>query len=193
MLAIPFPGSDQLVATLDRALRQGPGVDDVTDTIRRELCRLMRDDTVQLPACVFEPNQAHYARRELYRSESYGYAVTAMTWAPGQSAPIHDHHGLWCVEGVWHGALEITQYELIEHASDRYRLNAMGTIEAGTGSAGSLIPPHEYHAIGNPSRRETAVSLHVYSAPMTRCSVFVPTDGSWYRRDEKQLSLDRVN
>lgn len=192
MLTIDFPGSDKLIHALDDALRQDTTTA-ITDSIRRSLCRLMHEDSVQLPACVFESSDTHYARRELYRSEDHGYSVTAMTWAPGQGAPVHDHDGLWCVEGVWHGALEITQYELLERDHDRYRLNPVGAIEAGTGSAGSLIPPHEYHAIGNPRSRGTAVSLHVYSAPMTRCAVFQPIDDTWYRRDEKQLSLDRLH
>ncbi len=192
MLTIDFPGSDSLVQALDRAVTAS-STPDITDGVRQALCRLMHDGAVRLPACVFEANEAHYARRELYRSETHGYSVTAMTWAPGQGTPIHDHHGMWCVEGVWHGALEITQYQLADQAEDRYRFLSVGAIQAGTGSAGSLIPPHEYHAIRNPSAREVAVSLHVYSAPMTCCAIFQPLQSSWYRRDERQLSLDRVH
>lgn len=192
MLTIDFPGSRTLVDALDRAVAQ-PTTADITHAVRESLCRMMQEGQVQLPACVFESNDAHYARRELYRSEDLGYSVTAMTWAPGQGTPIHDHHGMWCVEGVWHGALEITQYQLADHAEDRYQFHSAGTIQAGTGSAGSLIPPHEYHAICNPSTRDVAVSLHVYSAPMTSCAVFRPLQASWYQRDERQLSLDRVD
>ncbi len=192
MLTIDFPGSRELIDALDRALEQ-PTTPDITDAVRKALCRLMHEGSVELPPCVFEYNDEHYSRRELYRSDKHGYSVTAMTWAPGQGTPIHDHHGLWCVEGVWHGALEITQYELLERAEDRYHFNSVSSIQAGTGSAGSLIPPHEYHAIRNPSSQSPAVSLHVYSAPMTCCAVFNPLEAAWYQRNERTLSLDRVH
>ncbi|HET7662108.1 MAG TPA: cysteine dioxygenase family protein [Rhodanobacteraceae bacterium] len=192
MLAIEFPGSHELIDALDQALEQ-PTMPDITNAVRHALCRLMQQGSVKLPPCVFEFNDEHYSRRELYRSEKHGYSVTAMTWAPGQGTPIHDHHGMWCVEGVWHGALEITQYELLEQTSDRFHFNSVSSIQAGTGSAGSLIPPHEYHAIRNPSSQLPAVSLHVYSAPMTCCSVFNPLEAAWYQRCERKLSLDHVH
>ena len=129
---------------------------------------------MRLPDCVFERASDHYARRELYRSEEHGYSVVAMTWGPGQGTPIHDHAGMWCVEGVWHGSLEITPYELMEQRDGRYRFEPRGTMNAGPGSAGSLIPPHEYHTIRNPSDDATAVSLHIYRGAMTACSVFQP-------------------
>jgi hypothetical protein len=100
---------------------------------------------------------------------------------------------MWCVEGVWNGALEIAQYQLLERDDCRFRFNFVGAIQAGPGSAGSLIPPHEYHAIRNPSDDAIAVSVHVYSAPMTCCSVFKPTADQWYERGESQLALDRVH
>lgn len=191
MLAIDFHGSHELIDALDRAIEQ-PTTPEITDAIRQALCQLMQHDQVQLPACVFEAASDHYARRELYRSDKHGYSVTAMTWGPGQGTPIHDHHGMWCVEGIWHGALEITQYELLGQTDDRYHFNSVATIQAGSGSAGSLIPPHEYHAIRNPSPDSATISLHVYSAPMTCCATFDLLDASWYQRSEHELSFDHV-
>ena len=149
---------------------------------------------MKLPDCVFEACADHYARRELYRSDEHGYCVVAMTWGPGQGTPIHDHDGMWCVEGVWNGALEIVQYELLEHDAQHYRFQPVGSIQAGAGSAGSLIPPHEYHSIRNPSDNAVTVSLHIYSGPMTQCAVFQPLpEDRWYERDVRVLGLDRVH
>jgi predicted metal-dependent enzyme (double-stranded beta helix superfamily) len=192
MLALEFPGCRTLVDALDAAVAKDSTAE-ITDTLRQTLCRLIREQNVELPACVFESNHEHYARRELYRSEEHGYSVTAMTWGPGQGTPIHDHHGMWCVEGVWQGALDITQFELLEHDERRYRFNAVGSIQAGPGSAGSLIPPHEYHCIRNPSPDSIAVSLHIYSGQMTECAVFDPLEGQWYQRGDRALGLDRVH
>src|SRR5690606_14361476 len=60
---------------------------------------------------------------------------------------------------------------------------------------GSLIPPHEYHAIRNPQDEAVAVSLHVYQHPLLRCHVFVPADeasgvAGWTRREERRLCTD---
>ena len=192
MLALDFPGSRQLVDALDRAVCHDCDAE-ITDDLRNALCLLIRDPAVKLPDCVFESAVDHYARRELYRSEDHGYSVIAMTWGPGQGTAIHDHAGMWCVEGVWYGALEITSYELTERADERYRFEPRGTMHVGPGSAGSLIPPHEYHTIRNPSSDTIAVTLHVYRGAMTQCSVFKPIENHWYNRDQRQLALDATH
>ena len=187
--SVEFPGRDRLVAALDEAVGAGDQ-HAVTAALRDTLCRMIRDRALQLPDCVFEPITDHYARRELYRSPTHGYSVVAMTWGPGQGTPVHDHSGLWCVEGVWDGQLEITQYELVERDGDQFRFRAAGGMQAGPGSAGSLIPPHEYHAIRNNSPDADAVSVHIYKAPMECCSMFVPRAGEWYVRADKALETD---
>ncbi len=192
MLALTFPGSDTLVAAIDHAVA-APNDRALTDALRATLCRLIRNRAVALPECVFRPTDGHYARRELYRSDRHGYSVVAMTWGPGQGTPIHDHSGMWCVEGVWRGQLEITQYELIARDAECWRFQPVGTLNAGTGSAGSLIPPHEYHTIRNPSDDDVAVSLHIYKQPIDVCSVFQPLGGDRYARGQRNLGLDRLN
>ncbi|MGH8082677.1 MAG: cysteine dioxygenase [Lysobacter sp.] len=188
---LDFPGHDKLVAAIDAAVGSGDE-HAVTAALRNTLCKMIRDRDVNLPDCVFDPIQDHYARRELYRSPQLGYSVVAMTWGPGQGTPMHDHSGLWCVEGVWDGELEITQFELLERNGENFRFRAAGGMHAGPGSAGSLIPPHEYHTIRNASEDSVAVSLHIYKAPMECCSMFEPRDGEWFRRVDKALETDEA-
>ena len=188
---VPFPGHDKLVSALDEAVASGDE-HAITSALRNTLCALIRDPDVHLPDCVFEPIQDHYARREIYRSPRLGYSVVAMTWGPGQGTPIHDHSGLWCVEGVWDGQLEITQYELLERDGERFRFRAAGGMQAGPGSAGSLIPPHEYHTICNADPDAVAVSLHIYKAPMECCSKFQPQAGEWFLRTDNALATDEA-
>ena len=189
---IAFPGHDKLVSALDAAVGAGDE-HAITAALRNTLCRMIRDRDVALPDCIYAPIEDHYARREIYRSAEHGYSVVAMTWGPGQGTPVHDHCGLWCVEGVWDGELEITQYELLEHQGDRFRFRAAGGMQAGPGSAGSLIPPHEYHTIRNTSPDEVAVSVHIYKAPMECCSMFVPESDEWYARLDKPLETDEAH
>lgn len=185
----PFAGRDRFIAAIDEAVIAGDE-HAVTAALRNVLCGLIRDPGIRLPDCVYRPIDDHYARREIYRSREHGYSVVAMTWGPGQGTPVHDHCGLWCVEGVWDGELEITQYELLETEGDRCRFRAAGGMQAGPGSAGSLIPPHEYHTIGNTSPDALAVSVHVYQAPIEHCCKFEREDGQWYRRVAATLSID---
>jgi len=188
---VPFHGRELLVGAIDDALASGDE-HAVTAALREAMCRVIRDPAVQLPACVHTPIRDHYARRELYRSPRHGYSVVAMTWGPGQGTPLHDHCGLWCVEGVWEGELEITQYELLERDAERCRFRAAGGMRAGPGSAGSLIPPHEYHTICNASPDRIAISLHVYKGPMEQCCMFVPVEGEWFKRTSAELKVDEA-
>lgn len=189
-----FPGRQRLIDAIDDAVQLGDERD-VVQALRQRLCALIGSGEVVLPADVFQAVPGHYARRQLHSSEQHGYGVIAMTWGPGQGTPIHDHCGMWCVEGVWHGQLDITQYDLVERdGHERVRFVPVGSMIAGTGSAGSLIPPHEYHSIRNPSSDGVAVSVHIYQRPMTRCGVFSedPAGNGWHRYQERQLQLDQA-
>ena len=138
------------------------------------------------------PDRQRHVEPDRSQPAQHGYSVVAMTWGPGQGTPLHDHSGLWCVEGVWHGELEITQYELLEQAGERFRFRAAGGMHAGPGSAGSLIPPHEYHTIRNTSSDAIAVSLHIYQAEMACCTKFPPLNGEWFVREAAILTSDKA-
>ena len=186
-----FTGRDNLIGMIDSAMALG-NHDAITESLRDGLCRLIRDKVVFLPDCVFEPVEGHYARRELFAYPDAGVTVVAMTWAPGQGTPIHDHCGLWCVEGVWQGHLEIVRYELEASNGDLHHFSMHETLTAGTGTAGSLLPPHEYHTIRNPNEKQIAISLHIYQAAMNDCATFEPQADGWYLRKKKTLCLDTV-
>jgi len=183
-----FHGAEVLIAMADRAVAHG-NVEKIVDELRTGLCAVIRSGAVKLPEEFRHTCSDHYARRLVHRDDGHGYSVVAMTWGPGQATPLHDHGGMWCVEGVWDGCIDVQQYELLERRDDRFRFEKRNSFQAGTGSAGCLIPPHEYHRIMNPAP-ETAISIHIYGGDMNTCSVFEPQDGGWYVRHEKPLGLD---
>ncbi len=189
MAAEDFDGQAVLVGAIDDAVALGDP-EAITHQLRSSLSELIGSGRVRLPEAVFTPLPDRYARRLLHQSPRYGYSVIAMTWGPGQGTLIHDHDGLWCVEGVWSGRLEITPYDLLEADGERMRFAAQPVIHAGCGSTGSLIPPFEYHTIRNPDEREASVTVHVYSQAMNRCAVFEPAEPGWHRRRHRSLSLE---
>ena len=88
--------------------------------------------------------------------------------------------------------LPILANVLLETEGERSRFRAAGGMRAGPGSAGSLIPPHEYHTIHNGSDDAIAVSVHIYEGRMDQCCRFEPEDGEWYRRVPATLTIDRA-
>ncbi len=186
-----FTGRDRLLEALDAAVL-APDTATVVARVEQVLLRAIADPAIVLPDCVHEPITDHYARRELYRSARHGYSIIAMTWGPGQGTPLHDHDGLWCVEGVWRGALRITPYRLLETRGDAARFQPLPTLTGERGSAGNLIPPDEFHVLCNASDAEIAVSVHVYRRPMEHCTVFTPDPehAGWYLRDSRDMQTD---
>jgi predicted metal-dependent enzyme (double-stranded beta helix superfamily) len=188
-MSLEFQGKDRMLERIDRAI-YGDCSFETTTCLRRALVECIADPAIRLPDCVFEVIPGHYARREVFTHPSKGYSMIAMTWGPGQGTPIHDHDGMWCVEGVWSGSIEVVSYRLLERQDELFQFEETGCIVAGHGSAGSLIPPHEYHTIANPSSEKTAVSVHIYQHAMETCNLFAQTRPGWYRREARQLVLD---
>lgn len=188
-------GIAELIEQLDRAVELGD-VKLTTAAIKRALSDLIRAGRIQLPERFFAPLPHTYARRLLHRDEARGYNAIVMTWGPGQGTALHDHGGIWCVEGVVAGEMAVVQYELVDppeaaSAPDtRYRFAPRGRVRALAGASGALIPPFEYHTLANALPDEVSVTLHVYGGEMTSCCLFEPLADGAFRRVEKQLVLN---
>lgn len=183
-------GVGELIKLVDAAVDKSD-VAETVETIKADLCRLIRSGQIELPPDMIRPVEGRYARRLLHRDDERGYSIVVMTWGPGQRTPIHDHSGMWCVEGVWGGSIDVQQYE-IDDAEDEsgVRFEPRNSYEAGVGSAGCLIPPYEYHSISNPCERTTAVTVHIYGGEMQCCNIYErQPDGSYLQR-EKPLGYD---
>ena len=178
-------GLTTLIARLDAAVQLG-GADMITRRIKHELEDAIRDRTVTLPERFHRVRPEGYARRLLHRNDALGYTAVVMTWGPGQGTPLHDHAGIWCVEGVVEGRMDVTQYDLVEEDHDAFRFEQKGCIHAAVGSAGCLIPPFEYHVLAN-ALDEPSMTMHIYGGEMTTCHVFEPVAGGRYVRRDRAL------
>ena len=182
-----FPGLSELIDRLDSAVALGdPSA--ITARVKRDLCDLLSRSALALPAPYFQTRADGYARRLLHQNEALGYSAVVMTWAPGQCTPLHDHGGLWCVEGVVDGVMQVTQFDLTEQANGAFAFVERGQVRAGVGTAGALIPPWDYHVLGNALADRPSVTLHVYGGDLTSCHVFVPRPDGRYERQDRRLS-----
>lgn len=190
MQRVSFGGDDRLIPLLDGAVRRDTTAA-TTLEVKDALKDLINAGVIDLPAAVQRPGAESYGRHLLYRSDALGYVVVAMAWGAGQGTPIHDHAGVWCVEGVWRGELEVTQYDLREQDGERYRFDRQERFNARPGDSGALIPPYEYHTLANLRPDETTVTIHVYGRDLNDCCIFEPLAGDgWYRRRVKDLQYD---
>ena len=183
------PGLSELVTRLDRSVEAG-GAEAVTAAVKADLEYVLGQRKLTLPASFTEPLKDCYARRLLHRDPRGRYSAIVMTWGPGQGTAVHDHGGLWCVEGVVDGEIAVTQYLVQQETDGYYRVTPIGSVLAGTGSAGCLIPPTDHHVLANARPTRASVTLHVYGGDLDDCKVFLPaTRDGRYAETTKMLSF----
>jgi predicted metal-dependent enzyme (double-stranded beta helix superfamily) len=159
--------------------------------IKDDLESFIPAEGLRLPDRFRSTRRDSYCRRLLYRDPELGFTALVMTWGPGQRTALHDHAGIWCVEGVVEGELEVTRYQLLEEtAAGLCRFEEKGSVRARAGSAGALIPPFEHHVLANVDPNRIALTLHVYGGEMDHCYTFLPEPDGRYRRQAKQLGYD---
>lgn len=184
-----YPGCSRLIEELDKAVASSTVPEKITHAVQATLHELLSARQVELPEGMRQPAPNTYARRLVHASPGLGYTVLAMVWGPGQGTGLHNHAGMWCVEGVLDGLIEVTQYSMHERSGSLYRFQREGCDKAGVGEAGRLIPPHEYHVLRNVVEGGSSITIHVYGGEMSRCSVFEPRTEGWYEEVTKNLVL----
>ncbi len=184
------PVVDPLIDRLCEAVRLRD-VAAITEQIKGDLESFIPAEGLLLPDHFRQPKPGSYARRLLYRDDELGFTALIMTWGPGQRTALHDHAGIWCVEGVVEGQMEVTRYEMTEELPDgRCRFEDRGAMRATAGSAGALIPPFEHHVLANALPDRPSLTLHVYGGEMDHCNVFEPLGDGLYKPCQKSLSYD---
>lgn len=169
------------------AVIHGESRERVPELVKAVLIDAIRCGSLDVPTRFREARPESYARRLLHRDPSGQYTMVVMTWGPGQKTALHDHAGIWCVECVVDGNMEVAQYDLLSAADGVFHFERRNHVVAGRGSAGCLIPPFEYHTLGN-AAATASVTLHVYGGEMDHCNVFEPAGDGAYRCVRKELS-----
>ncbi len=181
------PGLSELVARLDSAV-EAETTEQITARVKAELEDFLGRAALTLPDRFRVTRADSYARRLLHQDPGQKYIAVVMTWAPGQGTPVHDHGGLWCVEGVVEGEMTVTQYD-VQPEADGFRVRALGApLSAGVGTAGRLIPPTDYHVLANAQPDITSITLHVYGGNLEGCRIFTPRDDGRYQQSIRALT-----
>jgi len=169
------------------AVIHGQPKEKVPELVKAVLIDSLRSGSLDMPSRYTRPVEGSYARRLLHRDADGEYTIVVMTWGPDQKTALHDHAGIWCVECVVDGNMEVAQYDLISDQDEAFRFQQRSRVIAGRGSAGCLIPPFEYHTLANVNETPS-VTLHVYGGEMDHCHVFEPAADGSYRRVRKDLA-----
>lgn len=186
----------QTVTTVDpliEQLRQVASLGDeeaIAQGIKRTLESYIPSEGLRLPERFRRPKLDGYCRRLLYRDSELGFTAVVMTWGPGQRTALHDHSGIWCVEGVLEGEMEVTRFEMMgEVEPGVFRFVGREKLTAAAGEAGALIPPLEHHVLAN-GQDAVSLTLHVYGGEMDHCTIFEPVGDDLYRALQKALCYD---
>jgi predicted metal-dependent enzyme (double-stranded beta helix superfamily) len=99
-----------------------------------------------------------YQGHTLHAEPDGSFSIVGLVWRPGQLTRIHDHV-TWCVFGVIQGV----EHEELFDAD----LNLVGRSTNHVGDVSGFAPPGDIHRVHN-TGDETAISIHVYGADVTR-------------------------
>jgi 3-mercaptopropionate dioxygenase len=162
------------LSRIERAVRN----DRVTE-LAGTLAQLDIEGAFDDPSLFDPPNPHRYARRVLWEDPNGRFCVVAITWAPGQFSPLHDHAGIWGSELVVDGVMREATFRLAGREGERYRFVRERDRLLANGDVGVVAPPLQYHEFGNagPVRSH---SIHVYAGSLRDARTYVPgDDGLW--------------
>ncbi|HEY3998666.1 MAG TPA: cysteine dioxygenase family protein [Candidatus Xenobia bacterium] len=186
-MSLVAPHLHELIAALETEVAPAAPVEEKVRHTEDVLSRFL-GTRLEFPPFV-QASTDHYARYLVHRDPQDRFSVVAMVWGPQQKTAIHDHDGVWCVEGVYQGELDITQFDMRPLDGERLTMEPQKTVAAGPRAVGNLIPPFEYHSISNP-HPHTAISVHVYGRELKSCRRYMPADDGFYRAAMISLRYD---
>jgi predicted metal-dependent enzyme (double-stranded beta helix superfamily) len=191
MSAAPVSVADSWLAALCQSLNSG------ADATRRGDAAAVAESLVSLAQREDCPQAADLAdadlacrRVRLACAEGTSQSCLLIAWAAGATTPLHDHSGLWGVELVLDGALQVDEFAPIDmppHGALICRRNLL----LGLGDAATFGGANYLHRCRNLSDRRPALSLHVYGGNLHRYRVFEPAQAAWTSR-QVQAPIDAV-
>ncbi|MDT0377886.1 cysteine dioxygenase family protein [Streptomyces sp. DSM 42041] len=120
-----------------------------------------------------EGDPDHYRQHLLHAEQDGSFSVVGLVWLPGQRTAVHDHVS-WCVTGVHEGEEHERRYRLVPAGGpgEPARLVATEDVVNPRGAVCGFAPPGDIHRVWN-GCDDTAISLHVYGADISRLGTSV--------------------
>ncbi len=137
-----------------------------------EFMRMHPVDANSLEPFLFWDRQ-HYTRNLIDHTEMYD--LIAICWEVGQGSSIHNHKGQNCWMSAPIGKLVIQNYKVNEEDVERgyCDIEPIESFEIDSSHPAAVQPHTPVHEVFNPvSFGQRAVSLHLYSRPFDRCTVY---------------------
>ena len=105
-----------------------------------------------------------YRRVPLISATDAGYSALLIVWPPGHGTPIHDHEGLWGIELVLDGVIEVEAFSLA--LEPQLALVSKGATMLGVGDHAAFSDSDYAHRCRNLSVHRPALSLHIYGGEL---------------------------
>ena len=115
----------------------------------------------------------HYTRNLVDHTEMYD--LIAVCWEIGQGSSVHNHKGQRCWMSVPIGRLMCRNYMVqVEDVDRQYcEITPDAEFQPDPAHPCAVQPETPVHEVYNPADfAERAVSLHIYSRPFNRCTVY---------------------
>jgi predicted metal-dependent enzyme (double-stranded beta helix superfamily) len=121
-----------------------------------------------------------------------GVSILVLAWPPGYATPVHDHGGLWGLEAMIAGALEVESFDKDE---GDHALRSTGRTWLGPGDATWFEATEQHaHRCRNLSRHDTALTLHVYGGDLAQYLAYEQPgpSGHWIARPRQSIIAGRL-
>jgi len=136
---------------------------------------------------ILDPGAAQaYLRIPLLPAHATNYSVLLIAWPAGHETPVHDHDGLWGIELVLDGALQVESFSLA--LEDKPHLVSRGSTVLGLGDSATFSDADFAHRCRNLSGRKPTLSLHVYGGELEVFRAYAKdTHGDWHATTHRTL------
>ena len=126
-----------------------------------------------------------YRRIALHQGDSR-YEALLIVWPPNHETPIHDHDGLWGMEIVLDGVLEVEAFDLSVQPSPA--LVSRGASVIGIGEQLAFSRADYAHRCRNLSAQRCTLSLHIYGGELNQYQSYHHDDAhGWHSQQHHTL------
>jgi hypothetical protein len=181
----------RVVATLE-AFRPGAMPLDRIDALRDALVRHTVDDDCPI-AARFAPqaNREPFRRHPVASVETLGCSALLMVWPAGHATMPHDHGGLWGIEVVLDGRLDVDEF--VRGGTEAApTLEFRRSLRLDAGDAAAFASSAYVHRCRNRSNVAAALTLHVYGGALDAFRKFERDADGRTNAVECRPSVDRA-